>query len=133
MGRTFGRVLAVLLLVLVAAGIGTWVYNAGVSAGLAEAAVQATASGEPVPPGAWGWGHAYGPYAHGPWGFGFFGILFGILLLFLVIGLVRAAFGGGWGHGGPGSHHGRHAMLEEMHRDFHRREAEAGGAHASGA
>jgi hypothetical protein len=47
--------------------------------------------------------------------------------VFLVIGLVRAAFG--WGrHGGPGGHGGRggwggrREMLEEMHRELHRRD-----------
>ena len=76
--------------------------------------------------------HGYGPYAHGPWGFGFFGILFGIFLLFLVVGLLRAAFGGHH-RGGPGGWGRRREMLEEMHRDLHRRDAGNGGTQASGA
>ena len=132
MGSTIARVLAVLLLVAVAAGIGTWVYNAGVTAGLTEAAVQAAASGDPAPAVPYGWGYGYGPYAHGPWGFGFFGILFGIFLLFLVVGLLRAAFGGHH-RGGPGGWGRRREMLEEMHRDLHRRDAGNGGTQASGA
>lgn len=140
---TMLRVLAVLVLVLVAASIGTAVYNAGVSAGLAEAAVQAAASGDPAPYVGWA---GYGPYAHGPWGFGFFGILFGILFLFLVIGLVRAAFfggrggrggRGGWdgrgGWGGPGGWEGRRERLEELHRELHRNDPEAGSSPATGA
>jgi hypothetical protein len=134
MWSAFARVLAVLLLVLVTVGIGTAVYNAGVSAGFAEAAVQAAASGDPVavPPY---WGYGYGQYAHGPWGFGFFGILFGIFLLFLVIGLLRVAFGGGRRHGGhgPGGWGGRWERMDEMHRELHRRETETESAQASGA
>ena len=133
-GSTIARVLAVVLLVAVALGIGTVVYNAGVSAGLTEAAVQAAASGDAVAVPPYAWGHGYGPYAHGPWGFGFFGILFGIFLLFLVFGLLRVAFGGGRHRGGPGGGGwgGRREMLEEMHRDLHRREG-TGGTQASGA
>ena len=120
MGRTIWRVVAVVALVALAIGIGTWVYNAGVSAGLAE---NARAAGEAAE-----FGRFYdGPYIGAPWGFGFgfFGLLFGLLMIFLIIGLVRAAFGGprwggppGWGDGG-----GRRA-LEELHRDLHRTEEE---------
>jgi hypothetical protein len=143
-GRTLVRVLAVLLLVAVAVGVGTTLYNAGVSTGLTEAAQQAAASGEAVPAG----GYGYGPYWHGHWGFGFgfFGIFFWILGIFLVFALVRAAFGwgrwggrggrGGWGGpggsdgpGGPGS--GRREMVEEWHREMHRRDEGGSGATAS--
>jgi hypothetical protein len=143
-GRTIVRVLAVLLLIAVAVGVGTTLYNAGVSTGLTEAAQQAAASGEAVPAG----GYGYGPYWHGHWGFGFgfFGIFFWILGIFLVFALVRAAFGwgrwggrggrGGWGGpggsdgpGGPGS--GRREMVEEWHREMHRRDEGGSGATAS--
>ncbi len=99
-GRLILRVLAALLLVAVAIGIGTAVYNAGVTAGLTEAAQQAAPSGDPAPVIRDGFGYGWGsPYAHGPFGhgFGFFGIIFWILGIFLIIGLVRAVFGGGWG------------------------------------
>jgi hypothetical protein len=131
-GRTIFRVVAALLLVVVAIGIGTAVYNAGVTAGLTEAAQQAVASGDPAPVIRDGWGYGYGygaPYAHGPFGFGFgiFGIFFWILGIFLIIGLVRAAFGGRWGGGngprGPGGWSGRG---EEWHRELHRREGTEG-------
>ena len=135
-GRTIFRVLAVLLLVAVAVGIGTGVYNAGVSAGLSEAAQQAAASGDPVATVPYGHGYGYGgPYAHGPFGFGFFGIIFTILGIFLIIGLVRAAFGG-WGRGpwgGPGPGGPRHGMAEDWHRELHRREAGGGDQRAAGA
>jgi hypothetical protein len=127
-------ILAVLVLALLAGSIGTAVYNAGVHAGLADAAQQAAASGDPVAVPAYG----YGPYWHGGWGFGFFGIIFWILGIFLVIGLVRGALG--WGRGrGPGGYGGyggwrgpgdggRREMVEEWHREMHRREAGTGDA-----
>ncbi len=114
------RVLAVVLAIAVAIGIGTAVYNAGVTEGLAEAARQAAADGEPVivvPGGYPGWG------GHGPgfFGFGFFGIIFWILGIFLIIGLVRGAFGRGrWG--GPGGGPGRREGIEAWHRELHRQD-----------
>jgi hypothetical protein len=122
-GRTIFRVLAVLLLVAVAVGIGTAVYNVGINTGLNEAAQQAIASGEPLPAGAYHYG--YGPYWHGAWGsgFGFFGIFFWILGIFLVFALLRAAFGWGrWGGGPGGPYGGRRDMIEDWHREMHRRD-----------
>ena len=125
-GSSVFRVLAVLLLVGVAIGIGVSVYNAGVTAGLSEAAQQAAASGQPISLPYYG----YAPYVHGPWGFGFgfFGIFFWILGVFLIIGLLRAAFGWGrWSGRGPGGGwgprggNGRREMVEEWHREMHRR------------
>jgi hypothetical protein len=81
------------------------------------------------------------PYWHG--GFGFFGIFVWIIGFFLIIGLLRAAFGRGrgpgrgwgggrgkWGHyegrsfgpGGPGFG-GPEDRIAEWHRELHRREA----------
>ncbi len=122
--RGIVRVLATLLVVALVVGIGISVYNAGVTAGLSEAAQQAAAGGEAIPVDRFG--YAYGsPYVDGPggWGFGpLFGILFFIFVTFLLIGVVRAAVGGR--HGGPG--HGgwgdRHHRIEELHRELHRRE-----------
>ena len=132
-GRIVFRVLAALLLVAVAVGIGTMVYNAGVTAGLAEAARQAVASGDPAPVVTYGYGHPYGPYFHGPFGggFGFVGIFFWVLGIFLIIGLARAAFGRGRGWGpGRGGHGGwdggRREMVEEWHREMHRGDPEGG-------
>ena len=127
---TFGRVLAVTLVVLVLAGIGIGVYNAGVSQGIAEAARAAQAAGNDaavvIPPYA---GYGYGWGWHGG-GFGFFGILFGIFFLFLLFGLIRAAFGwgrwngGGRGPGGWGGVGGREERIAELHRELHKRDAE---------
>ncbi len=126
-GRTILGVLAVIALVGLVAVIGTSVYNAGVSQGIAEAANAAAASGDPVvvyPP--YVGGH-YG-YGNGGWGFGFFGIFFWILGFFLIFGLLRAAFGWGrWGGGGPGrgGWESRQERMSELHRELHRREDQA--------
>jgi hypothetical protein len=135
--RTFVRVFAALLVVALVIGIGTALYNAGVDAGLAAAPAVA-ASGDPVPVG----GYGYGPYFHGwyghGWGFGFFGIFFWILGIFLIIGLLRFAFGGGrWGGPGPRGRGGyggwgdRRDRIEEWHAELHRREGGGGSVQES--
>lgn len=112
-GRTIFRVVAALALVGLLAVIGVSVYNAGVSTGLGEAARVAIASGEPVPayayPGPYighGWGYGWG-------GFGFFGVIFWVFGIFLVVALIRAAFGGGRWNGPRGGH------FEDWHRRAH--------------
>lgn len=127
-GRTILRVVAVIALVALVGVIGTSVYNAGVSQGLAEAAIAAAASGEEVPVvypylgERYGWGYGGGP--------GFFGIFFAILGFFLIFGLLRAAFGWGrWGGGGPGrGGWQRDDRVAEMHRELHRREDQPQGS-----
>lgn len=135
--RTFMRVLAVLVLVALAIGIGTAIYNQGVTAGLDEAARVAAASGDPVPVDPSTYRHGYGwggPYANGPFGWGFgaiFGLLFTVFAIVVIVGLARIAFGGwrgGPGHGGDWGG-GRHERVEEWHRELHRRDrADDGGA-----
>jgi hypothetical protein len=130
----FMRFVAFLLAVAVAIGIGAAVYNAGVTAGIDEAARLAASSGDPLPVPNYGYGYG-GPYWHGPGGFGFFGIIFLILGFFLIVGLARAAFGWGRWHGprgGSGGWGGRHERMEELHRELHRRDAE-GAQPAAGA
>ena len=101
-GRTIARVLLVGFLVLGAIGLGVTAYNAGVSAGLAhEGTVVVSGGAYPVAPYAgWGWGLGRG--------FPFFWFFGGLIFLFIVFGLIRAAFGGprgGWGRGyGRGSY-----------------------------
>ena len=110
-------------------GLGAAVYDAGIREGLARAAV--LPAGTVLP-------YAYGYGFHG---FGFLGLLFPILFLFLIFGLIRAAFGGrrGWGYGhrgggwGPGgpwlSDTDRDAWQQERDRrmaDYHRRFHEGG-------
>ncbi len=136
-GRFIFRGVAVLLLIAVAAALGVAAYNIGVNVGLNVAQQVAIQDGQPVPIAPYG----YGPYWHG--GFGFFGIIFWILGFFLIVGLIRAAFGmgrggrGGWGRwggpmgpGGPGGFGGGDRVAE-WHRELHRRE-ETGGSDAAG-
>jgi hypothetical protein len=117
--RGFFRVIVGLALIGLLVVIGIGVYDAGVSQGIAEAGRNAVASGAAAPvyvypgayPGHWG-------------GFGFFGIFFWILGIFLIFGLLRAAFGWGrWGgRGGPGGWDhagGRHGYLDDWHRRAH--------------
>jgi hypothetical protein len=109
------RFLAILLLAAVVGLVG---YQIGVSQNIA---VQIPAGAAPV---------AYYGY---PWhfGFGFLGFLFPLFFLFLIFGLMRAAFGGGrgWGRGyGHGSWADeRRARFEEMHRELHGEKPSTGG------
>lgn len=132
--RTLFRVLAVLVIAALALGIAGVVYNFGVNVGMSVA--QGAAPGT-VPPG---W--ASYPYVHAPFG-GIFGLLFGVLVVFLVFGLVRAAFGAGrWGGpgrpamwsgtGGPGYWGDRESRIAEWHRELHRRDDEDAGRATGG-
>ena len=105
-GRTIARILLAVILIVGAISLGVTAYNAGVTAGLAQTGQVVVANGGYLAPGGpyvgYGWGFGWGH------GFGFFGFLGGLLFLFLLIGLIRAAFGGprrGWGPG-YGSRHG---------------------------
>ena len=127
-GRTILGVLGVIALVALVAFMGQSVYNAGVSQGLADAAISAAASGDPVPVVVAPYGGHYG-YGYG--GPGIFGIFFWILGFFLIFGLLRAAFGWGrWGGGGPGrgGWESRQERMSELHRELHRREDQASGS-----
>jgi hypothetical protein len=122
-GGTFIRMVAAVALIGVLVAIGVGVYDAGVSAGLTQQGA-AVASGAPTvvyagPYVAHGWG--WGP------GFGFFGIFFWILGIFLVFGLIRAAFGfGRGGHRGWRGAYGRYGDRGDHLEDWHRRAHESG-------
>jgi hypothetical protein len=124
--RGFFGFLFGLIVIGVIVSIGVGVYQAGIAQGIVDAGRYPAAAAVPV--AGYGW--------HGP---GIFGILFGIFFLFLIFGLIRAAFsrgrdyGPGWGHGygwgpgwskGPGSGGGPEGWREERDRriaDLHRR------------
>jgi hypothetical protein len=57
-------------------------------------------------------------YPHWGYGFGFFGFLLPLFLLFLFFGAMRAAFGGGRGGHGRGWGNGRE-RIEQIHRELH--------------
>jgi hypothetical protein len=130
--RAFISIFLGLVLLGILGGIAVGVYNAGVSAGLAQAGAVGAGAAAPY---VYGWG---GPFLG--FGFGFLGLLFPILFLFLIFGLLRAAIGGGrrWGHRGWDAGHGPEGWRSERERymaDLHRRlhEAEGSSAGVSGA
>lgn len=127
-GSAVFRALAAVVGVLLLAGLGVGIYQAGVAQGLAEAG--RAPMGTVVP---------YYGYGFHPWGLGFglFGFVWFVLVVLLLVSLVRFAFGGrggwggsgrgGWGPGGgwdprgfaggPGDE--RRRRLEELHRELH--------------
>ena len=114
-GRIFLRVVLTLVLAAAIVGFGAYVYNAGVSQGIAEGARLTPRESGAVP--------YYGPYARPFFGFGCFGLLVPLFFLFLIFGLMRALFWRGpWGRGRMHEDHwgkGAPAMFEEWHRRMH--------------
>lgn len=125
---------ALLLVALVAVG-GFMAYRAGVTQGVAQAPVVATAiaksaeSGQvaPVPP-MYGYGYAYPGYGFHHFGmFPIGGICFGIFFLFLFFGLLRFLFFRPWHrewrhHHGPWGRNwenGVPSMFDEWHKRAH--------------
>lgn len=141
MGRAIVTFILSLIFVGVLVGIGAEIYQSGVAQGVIDAG--RFPAGAPVPVAGYGY--------NGGHGFNFLGLLFPILFLFLIFGLIRAAFsrGRGWGHGyghgygwregpmadGPRGPEGwreeRDRRMAEMHRRLH--EADGGTDPASGA
>jgi hypothetical protein len=110
-------------------------YQAGLTTAITTAAANAPDGTvvTPVVPGAYPYGYGYGPgwgWGHG--GFSILGFLGTLLFIFLIIGLLRAAFwrgGGSWGNGrrwdgpgkwGDGDHRGRFQQtFDDWHRQAH--------------
>jgi hypothetical protein len=115
--RTIWRLLLVFVLIAVIAAAGFFVYNIGLSQGMARSAVQSgQAPNAPVYPPYW-----YGPYFRPfGFGFGFLGFFFFAILIFF---LLRALFWGrrwhyrDWDRNVPG-------RLEEWHRQMHEKSSE---------
>jgi len=106
-------VVLAIVLVLGGLGIASNAYHLGLVQGMAqEGTLVAPPAG--APPYAY-----YGPPLHHGAHFGFFGLLFPLLFLFLAFGLVRSVvWRGHWGHHGYGEH-GLPPMFEEWHRRAH--------------
>jgi hypothetical protein len=144
-GRGIVTFLLGLLFVGILVGVGTGIYQAGIAQGIVEAG---RIPAEGVVPVA-GYGYGYGFH-----GFGFLGLLFPILFLFLIFGLLRAAFGRGrgwgpgwgghgyWGKGygpgfgGPGGPEAwreeRDRQISDLHRRLHEDESGTSGSTGSG-
>jgi hypothetical protein len=130
-GRTILNLALGAIVVLVLAGIGIGIYNAGVSQGIAQAATLPEGS-TVVTTVPYGYGYGYGWHG-GFFGFGFLWILFPIFFFLLLFGLARAAFGGGrrwggpgWGPGGHGPngwHDERERRIAEYHQRLHDEQA----------
>jgi hypothetical protein len=131
-GRTILNLALGAIVVLVLAGVGIGIYNAGVSQGIAQAATLPEGTTVVAPVGyGYGWGHA------GFFGLGFLWILFPIFFFLLLFGLARAAFGGrrwggpGWGprggYGPNGWHEERERRMAEYHQRLHDEQARGAG------
>ena len=133
-GRGIVSFLFGLLVLALLVGIGAGIYQAGIAQGIVDAG--RIPEGAAVPIAGYGWGFH---------GFGFLGLLFPILFLFLIFGLVRAAFGRGrgWGPGwggrgyygkgyGPGFggpdawREERDRQISDLHRRLHEEESQSG-------
>ena len=122
--RVVVGVLLVLAVVAGVTGLATYTYNSGVAQGLAQSG-KLPSPGPGVGPYP-GYPYPMYPYGypfHGPFGFGFgfFGVLWTVLIVFLLLGLVRRLFWRGYGWGGHGRHWGRGVppWFEEWHRRAH--------------
>jgi hypothetical protein len=141
MGRAIVSFLFLLIVAGVLAGIGAQVYQAGVVQGIVDAGRFPAGATVPI----------VGGYGHH--GFDFLGILFPILFLFLIFGILRAAFshgrgwdrrygrgygwGGGWDKGdGPDApmswREERDRRMADMHQRLHETDAGAGPGPATG-
>ena len=135
-GRAIVSFLVGLIIVGLLVGVGVGIYQAGVAQGVVDAGRLPAGAVVPVAGYGYGWGFH---------GFGFLGLLFPILFLFLIFGLVRAAFGrgrhygpgwggrGGWGKGyGPGFggpeawREERERQISDLHKRLHDEEARSG-------
>jgi hypothetical protein len=139
-GRSIVSFIFSLIVVGILVGIGVGIYQAGVAQGVIDAGRFPAGAAVPVA------GYGYGDH-----GFGFLGLLFPILFLFLIFGVLRAVFsrGRGWGHGygrgygwgpgwdrteGEGPTSGgpaawrdeRDRRISEMHRRLHETEGDPG-------
>ena len=132
--RSIFSFLLSLLVLAVLVGVGVGIYQAGISQGIVDAGRFPAGAAVPIAGYGYGWGH----------GFGFLGFLIPLFFLFLLFGLLRAAFGRGrgWGGGyGPGHGYGkgwgpgpgfggpeawreeRERRMSELHRRLHEEES----------
>jgi hypothetical protein len=117
MRRGFGFIGLLLTLVVVTI-VGVIAYNVGWSEGLATHVPEGTAAAPP-------YYYGYGPHFFGA-GFGIFGLIWFLFILFGLFWLFRLAFfgrrhwGGGWGYKG-GYGHGVPPGIDERMQEWHKR------------
>ena len=146
MARGILGFLATLIVVGLLISVGAGIYQAGVAQGVVDAG--RFPAGATVPIAGAGYGYGW----HGPDGFG---LLFGLLFLFILFGIIRAAFfrGRGWGHHGYGYGPGwgmgyrpgggpagpdswrdaRDQRIADWHRRLHDEESKSSGGSSTGA
>lgn len=138
-GRSIASFLFSLIVVAILVGVGVGIYQAGVAQGVIDAGRFPAGAAVPVA--------GYGGYHDG--GFGFLGLLFPLLFLFLIFGVLRAAFGHrrGWGHGygygygrgwdkgsgsgpdgTPGPRWDREGAIADWHKRLHEQDTATGGS-----
>ena len=141
MVRGFLGLVATLIVVGLLVGVGAGIYQAGVAQGVIDAGRFPAGATVPIAGYGYGW--------HGP---DLFGLLFGLLFLFILFAIIRAAFfggrgGRGWGHHGYGygrgpwgrdfgpgdGPEGWRAERDSRIADWHRRLHEEQGASSPGA
>jgi len=125
-------VIGVLLVLALAAGIGgisSYAYHLGLAQGLAQTGQPASpGSGAPYPMYHYGYGWP-GPFGFGFFGFPFFGFLWPLLWIVLLILLFRALSWGARGHWMRRSYGGGvPPWFEEWHRRTHESKGQSGTA-----
>jgi len=99
MFRGFLGLVATLLVVGLLVSVGVGIYQAGIAQGIVDAGRFPAGANVPVAGAGYGYGYGW----HGP---DLFGLLIGLFFLFILFGIIRAAFfggrGRGWGHHGYG-------------------------------
>lgn len=129
-GFTLMRVVLAIVLLGALIALGAYVYNLGLAQGAAASLAEGSQEGQALP----------APYFYAPyyrpwgWGFGFFGLCFPILAIFLIFAAFRGLFfrrrwrgygPGGWGWRGkyPDDEGGIPPKVQEWHRKMHASEA----------
>ena len=136
-GKIVLRIVAGLVLIAAIAGIAFFAFQAGIAQGSPITIEAPSGDGNAVPAPYPYYGYGYGRPFHHSWGFGFgcFGPLLALFLIFLALKSFRLLFWGprwGWGHHGGHGPWGRHwdngvpPMFEEWHKRAHNAPEEGG-------
>ena len=126
-GNTGLRIISALVLIAAIAGIAFFAFQAGIAQGSPITLEAPAGDGNAAPAPYPYYGYGYGRPVHHPWGFGFgcFGPLLALFLIFIALHSFRFLFWGprwGWRHPhGWGRHweNGVPPMFEEWHKRAH--------------
>lgn len=126
-GKIAFRIVSALVLIAAIAGIAFFAFRAGIAQGSPITIEAPSGESAPIAPPIYGYRYGFGMPYHHPFGFGFgcFGPLLALFLLFVALKSFRFLFWGprwGWGrhHGHHGwGEHGVPPMFEEWHKRAH--------------